>query len=101
MPAPAHVARRTLAEVGRASCRTCPHGYGGRAWVDAWVHDPHTHGSYAAFKPGQFTRYWGFVGRPEHRVHFAGEHTSRRALGYLDGAVESGRRTAREVLAGI
>ena len=99
-PAPAHVARRTLAEIGRGLPHL-PGGYGGRAWVDAWVHDPYTHGSYAAFKPGQFTRYWGFVGRPERGVHFAGEHTSRRALGYLDGAVESGRRTAREVLAAI
>ena len=51
--------------------------------------------------PGQFTRFWGFVGKSEHRIHFAGEHTSRRALGYLEGAVESGRRAAREVLAGL
>jgi monoamine oxidase len=98
--APPRVAHRTLAEVGRA----VPHlsrGYGGRVWVDSWVDDPHTHGSYAAFRPGQFTRFWGFVGKPEHGVHFAGEHTSQRALGYLDGAVESGRRAAREVLAGL
>ena len=98
--APPRVARRTLAEVGRAVPHL-PLGYGGRAWVDAWVHDPHAHGSYAAFRPGQFTRFWGFVGKPEHRLHFAGEHTSQRALGYLDGAVESGRRAAREVLAGL
>jgi monoamine oxidase len=97
-PAPHPLVDRTLAEVARA----VPHlslGYGGRAWVDAWVHDPHAHGSYAAFRPGQFTRYWGFVGLPEHGVHFAGEHTSRRALGFLEGAVESGRRAAREVVA--
>jgi monoamine oxidase len=99
-PAAHHVVTRTLAEIGRA----VPHlgaGYGGRAWVDAWVHDPYTHGSYAAFRPGQFTRYWGFVGKPEHRVHFAGEHTSMRALGYLDGAVASGRRVAHEVRAAL
>jgi len=98
--APGHVVERTLTEVERA----VPHlsrGYAGRAWLDSWVHDPHTHGSYAAFTPGQFTRYWGFVGRPEGRVHFAGEHTSQRALGFLEGAVESGRRAAREVLAGL
>jgi len=97
-PAPHRVVDRTLAEISRA----VPHlaaGYGGRAWVDAWVHDPFTHGSYAAFRPGQYTRYWGFVGKPEHRVHFAGEHTSMRALGFLEGAVSSGRRAAREVLA--
>jgi monoamine oxidase len=97
-PAPHHVVDRTLAEISRAVPHL-PAGYGGRAWVDAWVHDPYTHGSYAAFRPGQFTKYWGFVGKPEHRVHFAGEHTSMRALGFLDGAVETGRRAAREVRA--
>lgn len=99
-PAPHRVVSHTLAAIDRA----VPHvaaGYSGRAWVDAWVHDPYAHGSYAAFRPGQLTRWWGFVGKPEHRVHFAGEHTSMRALGYLDGAVASGRRAAHEVLAGI
>ena len=98
--APARIVNKTLAHIDRA----VPHlsaGYAGRAWVDSWVDDPHTHGSYAAFRPGQFTRWWGFVGRPEHRVHFAGEHTSMRALGYLDGTVASGRRAAHEVLDGI
>jgi monoamine oxidase len=33
--------------------------------------------------------------------HFAGEHTSTDAQGYLEGAVESGERAAREVLAGL
>jgi monoamine oxidase len=97
-PAPHHVVTRTLAEITRG----VPHlaaGYGGRAWVDAWVHDPYTHGSYAAFRPGQITQWWGFVGKAEHRVHFAGEHTSMRALGYLDGAVATGQRAAREIRA--
>ena len=97
--APHHVVARTLAEIQRG----VPHltaGFTGRAWVDSWVDDPYSHGSYAAFRPGQFTRWWGFVGQREHRVHFAGEHTSMRALGYLDGAVASGRRAAHEVLAG-
>ena len=99
-PAPRRVVTGTLAELGRA-VPDLPRGYAGRAWLDSWVDDPYTRGSYAAFEPGQFTRYWGFVGRPEHHVHFAGEHTSRRALGFLDGAVESGRRAAREVLTGL
>ncbi len=99
-PAPHRVVSRTLREIDRA----VPHltdGFAGKAWVDAWVHDPHTHGSYAAFRPGQFTRWWGYVGTSQHRVHFAGEHTAMRALGYLDGAVASGRRAAREILAGL
>jgi monoamine oxidase len=30
-------------------------------------------------------------------VHFCGEHTSTEAQGYLEGAVESGERVAREI----
>jgi monoamine oxidase len=97
-PAPRHVVDRTLAEIGRAVPGLAG-GFSGRAWVDAWVHDRYSHGSYAAFRPGQFTRWWGFVGKAQHRLHFAGEHTAMQALGYLEGAVVSGRRAAREVLA--
>ena len=99
-PAPRHVVDRTLAEITRAVPHLA-HGYGGRAWVDSWVDDPYSHGSYAAYRPGQFTKWWGFVGKPEHRVHFAGEHTAMKALGFLDGAVESGHRAAREIRAAL
>ena len=75
--------------------------FNGLSWVDSWVDDPWAKGSYAAFLPGQFTRYWGYLGEAHGRVHFAGEHTSTHAQGYLEGAVESGERVAREVLAAI
>jgi monoamine oxidase len=35
------------------------------------------------------------------RGHFAGEHTSIDSQGYLNGAVESGERAAREVAADL
>ena len=72
-------------------------GFDGNAWLDHWASDPWTHGSYAAFEPGQFTRYWGFVGRHEGRLLFGGEHTALAAQGFLDGAVASGERCALEV----
>jgi monoamine oxidase len=71
----------------------------GRAWLDAWARDPWTGGSYAAFGPGQITRFWGLGQRPAGRIVFAGEHTSTGAQGYLEGAVESGERAARQVRA--
>jgi monoamine oxidase len=74
-------------------------GWNGHAWLDHWASDPWTHGSYAAFEPGQYTRYWGFAGRREGRVLFGGEHTALSAQGYLEGAVRSGERCAREVAA--
>lgn len=76
-----------------------PAGFNGDAWLDHWTSDPWTHGSYAAFEPGQYTRYWGFVGRPEGRLLFGGEHTAMQAQGYLDGAVASGERCAGEAAA--
>jgi len=44
------------------------------------------------------TKYWGYAGIPEGRVHFAGEHTSTYSQGFLNGGVESGQRAAIEVL---
>ncbi len=72
--------------------------FNGHAWLDDWVADPWVHGSYAAFLPGQYTRYAGVIARHEGGVHFAGEHTSDAYQGFLEGAVASGERCAREVL---
>jgi monoamine oxidase len=72
--------------------------FNGRAWLDSWPHDPWTRGSYLGFGPGQFTRYWGLLGAPEDRIHFAGEHTATFGQGYLEGAIQSGERAARDVL---
>jgi monoamine oxidase len=72
--------------------------FNGRAWLDLWTRDPWTNGAYAAFLPGQYTRLWGYTGRAEGRIHFAGEHTSTYSQGYLNGGVESGQRAAIEVM---
>ncbi|MBS1893420.1 MAG: FAD-dependent oxidoreductase, partial [Actinobacteria bacterium] len=97
-PAPSARVREALGRIapavpGLAAARE------GRGWLDHWTSDPWTHGSYAAFEPGQFTRYWGFVGLPEGRVLFGGEHTSLSAQGFLEGAVRSGERCAAEAAA--
>ena len=73
-------------------------GFNGRAWTDHWVDDPWARGSYAAFLPGQYTRYYGYAGRPEGAIHFAGEHTATANQGYLEGALESGERAGGEIL---
>ncbi len=72
--------------------------FNGTTWLDLWTRDPWTNGAYAAFLPGQYTRLWGYTGRAEGNVHFAGEHTSTYSQGYLNGGVESGQRAAIEVL---
>jgi monoamine oxidase len=65
-----------------------------------WNRHPHTLGSYATARPGQYTTLLEVAGTPElgGRLHFAGEHTSAAFLGYMNGAVESGERVAAEIL---
>jgi monoamine oxidase len=75
--------------------------YNGRAIRNAWERYPWTRGSYALFKPGQYSAFNGALDTPEGRVHFAGEHTSAAWQGYLNGAVESGQRAGREVAAAL
>jgi monoamine oxidase len=96
-PAPAAVVDEVLGALGRGVDRIS-HAFNGRAYLDAPVHDPWVRGSYAGFAPGQYTAFWGCLGEQEGPVHFAGEHTSTHSQGYLNGAVESGQRAAREVL---
>jgi monoamine oxidase len=70
------------------------------AWTSvSWENERWSRGGYAFFDP-HFTpslRYW--LARPFGRVFFAGEHTSLRWQGYMNGAVETGLRAAEEVTA--
>jgi monoamine oxidase len=63
-----------------------------------WPTSPLSLGSYSTWKVGQLTSFGGTEAEPEGAVHFAGEHTSLSAQGYMEGAVESGERAAREIL---
>jgi monoamine oxidase len=64
-----------------------------------WEDDPYARGGYAFFDPGFDPDLRAWLARPAGRVFFAGEHTSVRWQGYMNGAVESGRRAAAEVAA--
>jgi monoamine oxidase len=54
-------------------------------------------GSYGCYRPGDYTSFVGSEAEAVGNVHFAGEHTSTEAQGFLEGAVESGIRAAREI----
>jgi monoamine oxidase len=73
----------------------------GRVAFDDWPNHPWTLGSYSYWRVGQAQRIAGAEGEAVDGCHFAGEHTSLDAQGYLEGAVESGQRAAREVLAAL
>jgi monoamine oxidase len=62
-----------------------------------WALDPWAKGAFAVFHPGQMASMMPDVARPEGRIHFAGEHTSAW-MGWMEGALQSGARAAREVL---
>ena len=75
--------------------------WNGRASIDWWPGDPWTKGSYSYWKVGQYTKFSGAEGARSGNCHFAGEHTSIEAQGYLNGAVESGERVTSEILADV
>jgi monoamine oxidase len=67
----------------------------------SWEDEPWSRGGYSYFDPGfsPALRYW--LARPFKRVFFAGEHTSLRWQGYMNGAVETGLRAAEEITARV
>jgi monoamine oxidase len=64
-----------------------------------WEQDPWARGGYAYFDPSYDPALRSWLARPFGRVFFAGEHTSIKWQGYMNGAIESGRRAAAEILA--
>ncbi len=70
----------------------------GEAVRVAWIDAPFAKGSYTCYGPGQYQSLAGVEGLPVGRVLFAGEHTSAEFSGYMNGAVESGERAARQAL---
>jgi monoamine oxidase len=64
-----------------------------------WENDPWSRGGYAVFDTGFDPALRDWLARPSGRVVFAGEHTSHRWQGYINGAIESGERAAAEVAA--
>jgi len=63
-----------------------------------WENDPWARGGYAYFDPAFKSAWRDWLARPFGRVLFAGEHTSNRWQGYINGAIESGQRAAAEIL---
>jgi monoamine oxidase len=72
--------------------------YTGRAYEDHWALDPWVRGAYSYYHVGQANTYGQLAGAGEGRFLFAGEHTSINNIGFLDGAVETGERAARQLL---
>ena len=65
-----------------------------------WTAEQWTRGCSAGFAtPGTLSHYGPALREPIGRIHWAGSETAREWFGYMEGAIESGERAAREVLA--
>lgn len=71
-----------------------------RDYVDQdWSEEEWTRGCYGGhLPPGALTRYGPSLREPMGNLHWAGAESARVWAGYMEGAVESGRRAAGEVL---
>jgi monoamine oxidase len=68
-----------------------------RSHQTVWEADPWARGGYAFFDPSYDPALRAWLARPCGRLFFAGEHTSVRWQGYMNGAIETGRRAAAEI----
>lgn len=65
-----------------------------------WNEDPWSGGCYAGVMgPGVMTDFGPALRQPCGRIHWAGTETAVDWTGYIDGAIESGQRSAAEVAA--
>lgn len=64
-----------------------------------WPSAPYSKGSYACYRPGQWTSIAGAEFEPVGNLYFAGEHCSTDFQGFMNGGAETGRRVAQALLA--
>jgi monoamine oxidase len=95
-PAPAAMVADYLRcfEINFPGARAAYNGKTYYAWSSG---DPYVGGAYSYLKVGQYTGFNGWQGRRHQNLHFAGEHTSVDFQGYMEGALRSGYRCAREI----
>jgi len=62
----------------------------------SWQNDPFAGGAYAAWKPGQISKFGAHYSAPAGRLHFAGAHTSIVTRG-MEAAMQSAERVVFEV----
>ncbi|WP_243794746.1 NAD(P)/FAD-dependent oxidoreductase [Saccharopolyspora gloriosae] len=66
-----------------------------------WMADPHSRETWLMQRPHQLTRYFAAQQRAEGVLHFAGSDYANVWAGFIDGAIESGLRVARQIRSGL
>jgi monoamine oxidase len=75
-------------------------GHNGQVYRMHWPTHPHTLASYGCYRPGQWTTIAGNEIRRTGNIYYAGEHCSLEYQGYMNGAAETGRIAAEQIIAG-
>lgn len=63
-----------------------------------WPNNPLYFGSYACFKPGQWTQIAPYINQPIDEIYFAGEHCSKDFQGFMNGAIQSSHQAIQDIL---
>ena len=101
-------AKLSAAERRHAALTSLARAFGARArdpidYIETdWSEETYTRGCpVGIMPPGVLTTYGRALRAPVERLHWAGTETSTYWNGYMDGAVRSGERAAREALAAL
>jgi monoamine oxidase len=95
---PAEQAARLVGHLDRVWPEASRHRAGMKEARFHWPSNPFTRGSYSAYLPGQWTGIRGVEGQSVGNLHFAGEHCSLEAQGFMEGGCETGEAAARAIL---
>jgi monoamine oxidase len=90
----AEQAARAVADLERVFPGVAAARTGAREARMHWPTHPWTHGSYACFRPGQWSALRGAIGESVGGLHFAGEHCALETQGFMEGGCESGELAA-------
>jgi monoamine oxidase len=71
--------------------------YNYKALVSNWIEDPLAMSAFTSPSVGTMTSWWGAQWEPEGNLYFAGEAYDEEYWSYMNGAVLSGERVAKEI----
>ena len=71
--------------------------YTGKALVSNWWDNPYSKGAFVSPGVNTMTVWWGAQWEVEGNIHFAGEACDEEYWSYMDGAIRSGERVAKEI----
>jgi monoamine oxidase len=72
--------------------------YNGKISKFPWSVYPYSKGSYTCYKAGQWSEFAGVEAEPHENIFFAGEHCSVKHQGFMNGAAETGKKAAEEIV---